>query len=123
MRLAQLGWNETFAGAFERWADKPDVEPARVVIEFNHIYRVWTHDAELEATVAGRLRHHAGRRSELPAVGDWVVVRRRRAGDQAVIVAVLSRRSWFSRKMAGNVTDEQVVAANIDVAFIVMALD
>jgi len=123
MRLAQLGWDDTFATAFERRAAMPDVEPARVAIEFNHIYRVWTADAELEATVSGRLKHHAASRSELPAVGDWVVVRRRRADDQAAIVAVLPRRSWFSRKIAGTVTDEQVVAANVDVVFVVMALD
>ncbi len=123
MNLAQFGWDETFAEAFEPWAAKPHVEPARVVIEFNHLYRVWTQDAELESTVAGRLRHHAATRSALPAVGDWVVIRRRRAGDQAAIVAVLPRRTWFSRKTAGTVTDEQIVAANVDVVFTVMALD
>jgi len=123
MSLARFGWDDTFAAAFEPWAAKPDVEPARVVIEFNHIYRVWTQDAELESTVSGRLRHHAATRSALPAVGDWVVVRRRRAGDQAAIVAVLPRRTWFSRKTAGTVTDEQIVAANVDVVFTVMALD
>ena len=123
MRLAQLGWDETFATAFEAWAAEVDVEPARVAIEFNHIYRVWTKGADLGATVSGRLKHRASHRSELPAVGDWVVVRRRRAGDQAAIVAVLPRRSWFSRKMAGTVTDEQIVAANVDVVFIAMALD
>ena len=36
---------------------------------------------------------------------------------------MLPRRSRFSRRMAGNVTDEQVVAANVDVVFIVMSLD
>lgn len=123
MRLAQLGWDDTFAAAFEARAAEVDVEPARVAIEFNHIYRVWTKGADLEARVSGRLRHRAAHRSELPAVGDWVVVRRRRAGDQAAIVAVLPRRSWFSRKMAGTVTDEQIVAANVDVVFIAMALD
>jgi ribosome biogenesis GTPase / thiamine phosphate phosphatase len=123
MHVRQFGWDDTFAQAFETWAAKPHVEPARVVIEFNHIYRVWTQDAELESTVSGRLRHHAATRSALPAVGDWVVVRRRRVGDQAAIVAVLPRRTWFSRKMAGTVTDEQVVAANVDVVFTVMALD
>ena len=123
MRLAHLGWDDTFAAAFERSATGLDVEPARVAIEFNHIYRIWTKDTELEATVAGRLKHHAAHRSELPAVGDWVVARRRTADDQAAIVAVLPRRSWFSRKMAGTITDEQIVAANVDVAFIAMALD
>lgn len=123
MRLAQLGWDDAFAASFECRAAMPDVEPARVAIEFNHIYRVWTKDAELEATVSGRLKHQAARRSELPAVGDWVVVRRRHADDQAAIVALLPRRSWFSRKTAGTSTDEQIVAANVDVVFTVMALD
>jgi len=122
-RLAQLGWDDTFAAACQRLTADADVEPARVAIEFNHIYRVWTGEAEIEATVSGRLKHHAARRSELPAVGDWVLVRRRRADDQAAIVAVLPRRSWFSRKTAGTVTDEQIVAANVDVVFLAMALD
>jgi ribosome biogenesis GTPase len=43
--------------------------------------------------------------------------------DRASIVHVLPRRSRFSRKVAGGVTDEQVVAANVDVVFLVMALD
>src|SRR5688572_21241863 len=123
MRLAELGWNEEIAKAFEPFAATPHVEPARVTIEFNHIYRVWGVDGELDATSSGRLKHQAASRSELPAVGDWVVIRRGRDETQAAIVAVLPRRSWFSRKMAGAVTDEQVVAANVDVVFIVMALD
>jgi|SRR5688572_8180494 ribosome biogenesis GTPase len=123
MRLAELGWNEEMAKAFEPFAATPHVEPARVIIEFNHIYRVWAGDGELDATASGRLKHHAASRSELPAVGDWVVIRRRRGASLAAIVAVLPRRSWFSRKMAGMVTDEQLVAANVDVVFIVMALD
>jgi ribosome biogenesis GTPase len=123
MRLAELGWNDAVAKAFEPFAATPHVEPARVIIEFNHIYRVWAQDGELDATASGRLKHRAASRSELPAVGDWVAVRRRRGASQAAIVAVLPRRSWFSRKMAGTVTDEQVVAANVDVVFVVMALD
>ena len=77
MRLAQLGWDDTFAAAFERRGAGLDVEPARVAIEFNHIYRVWTKDAELEATVSGRLKHHAAHRSELPAaqrMGQYLVM-------------------------------------------------
>lgn len=123
MQLAQLGWDEACAQAFEAWASKADVEPARVVIGFNYLYRVRVESGEVEATVAGRLKHHATSGSELPAVGDWVVLRRRPDDDRGTVVAVLPRRSWFSRKLAGNVTDEQVVAANVDVIFIVMGLD
>jgi ribosome biogenesis GTPase len=56
-------------------------------------------------------------------VGDWVAVRKRRDEDRGSIQAILPRRSKFSRRAAGNVTDEQVVAANVDVAFLVMSLD
>ena len=42
MRLAQLGWGDAFADAFEAWSSTPDVEPARVVIDFNYLYRLWT---------------------------------------------------------------------------------
>ena len=122
MTLEDLGWAGTFAQGFETWAGKPDLVPGRVVIEFNHIYRVVTSEGEMDATASGRLKHQATSRSELPAVGDWVVVKRR-AGQLGSIQAVLPRRSRFSRKVAGHVTDEQIVAANVDVVFVVMALD
>jgi ribosome biogenesis GTPase len=64
----------------------------------------------------------AGRR-ELPAVGDWVALWPDPAGGRAVIKAVLPRKSWFSRKVAGRETEEQVLAANIDTVFLVFALD
>ena len=121
--LDALGWDDSVAHAYAPWTDKPDLTPGRVIIEFNYIYRVATEAGEIEAVVAGRVKHHASSRGELPAVGDWVVVRKRPDEDRGAIVAVLPRRSRFSRRMAGQVTDEQVVAANADVVFIVMALD
>jgi len=121
--LEALGWNDDLSRAFEAWAGKPDIQPGRVLIEFNYICRVWCAGEEIDAVRSGRLSHRATSRGELPAVGDWVAVRKRPDEDRGAIVAVLPRRSWFSRRMAGQVTDEQVVAANVDVVFIVMALD
>jgi len=121
--LGDLGFDEAFARAFEPWAGRPDVVPGRVAIEFNYILRVCTAEGEVDATVSGRLKHEARSRAELPAVGDWVAVRRAPGEERASIVAVLPRRSRFSRRMAGQVTDEQVVAANVDVVFLVMGLD
>ena len=123
MRLRDLGWDKGFSHQFDEWAKKPDVQPGRVFIEFNHIYRVYVEGGELEAVVSGRLKHHAASRSELPVVGDWVALRTRLDEQRGAIVGVLPRRSRFSRKVAGNVTDEQVVAANVNVIFIVMGLD
>ena len=123
MTLEALGWNQDLDRAFQAWADKPDVRPGRVLIEFNYIYRVWCGGGEIDAVRSGRLTHRATSRGDLPAVGDWVVVRKLADENRGAITAVLPRRSWFSRRMAGHVTDEQVVAANVDVVFIVMALD
>ena len=93
-------------------------------IEHNHLYRIRTSaDApEQIARTAGSLKHAAQKQSELPGVGDWVVIRNGR-DDPVVIQAVLPRRAYFSRKAAGSVAAEQVVAANIDTVFIVCGLD
>jgi ribosome biogenesis GTPase len=123
VRLDELGWDEQTAAAYAPWAAREGHVPARVAVEFNHLYRVYAEGNEVEAVVSGRLKHHAASRGELPAVGDWVVVRKRPDEDRVAIVHVLPRRSRFSRKVAGAVTDEQVVAANVDVVFLVMALD
>ena len=123
MDLASVGWDEQFAAAFDALSLGADTEPARVAIEFNYLYRLWSRRGPLEATASGRLKHHAISRSQLPAVGDWVAVRRRANQEKGAIVAVLPRRGAFSRRMAGSVTDEQVVASNVDVVFVVMGLD
>src|SRR5262245_56011342 len=123
MTREEFGWDESLEQAFQEWAGKTDIQPGRILTEFNYICRVWCEGGEIEAVRSGRLSHRATSRGELPAVGDWVVVRKRAEENRGAIVAVLPRRSWFSRRMAGQVTDEQVVAANVDVVFIVMALD
>jgi len=120
--LAQLGWSDDWARAFEPVAG-PSVVPGRVVLEHNHVYRVLTADGERLAETSGRLKHHAASRRELPVVGDWVSVGQDDSGARIQIRAVLPRRTSFSRKAAGRETEEQVVAANIDVVFIVFGLD
>lgn len=120
-RLLEYGWNDGFAAAFAERASTGRV-PARVTLEYTHIYRVVTEEGETLARVAGRLRHHAQSRADFPAVGDWVVLEPVPEGD-ARIHAVLPRRSRFSRRAAGDVTEEQVLAANIDTVFLVGGLD
>jgi ribosome biogenesis GTPase len=120
--LQELGWNDRFAAAFAEHA-APDVVPGRVALEHNHVYRVITETGERLAEAAGRMKHLAQGRNELPAVGDWVALRIDEAGDRALIKAVLPRRGKFSRKSAGEWTDEQVIAANIDTVFLVSGLD
>ena len=55
MRLADLGWDETFAARFAALDSRAAVEPARVAIEFNHIYRVYVEGGEFDATISGQI--------------------------------------------------------------------
>lgn len=122
-RLESLGWDDRWRVAFEAVGAPADVVPGRVAIDFNHLYRLQLASGEVEGAVSGRLKHRAHSRAEMPAVGDWVVVRPGEPGQLASIRSVLPRRTRFSRKVAGEVTDEQIVAANVDLVFLVMALD
>jgi len=120
-RLAQLGWDEFFEEAFTA-IGQPYLQPARVGIEHNHLFRIYTASSEVLATVAGKLKHRADAPSALPAVGDWVAIRPGPEGP-VQICALLPRRTCFSRRAAGDPTQEQVVAANIDTVFLVSGLD
>lgn len=120
--LADLGWNERLADAFA--AHKAGgLLPGRVSLEHTHIYTVMLADGEKLARVAGRLRHQAATRADFPAVGDWVAIDPSAQDGDARIRAVLPRVSRFSRRAAGDPTEEQVVAANIDTVFLVTGLD
>jgi ribosome biogenesis GTPase / thiamine phosphate phosphatase len=119
--LRAYGWTDRLEELFAPHA-AAGLEPARVALEHTHIYRAIAREGEVLARVSGRLRHEAGGRADFPAVGDWVAVEIR-PGTEARIRAVLPRTSRFSRRAAGEPTEEQVVAANIDTVFLVGGLD
>jgi ribosome biogenesis GTPase len=126
--LASLGWDARWAASFAAASDvsgirgRDDIEPARVVAEHRERYAVAVTNEELSAVLAGRARHVAAGREDLPAVGDWVGVSRGTGDGTAVVRFVVPRRSAFVRKAAGDTTEAQVVAANVDVALIATAL-
>ncbi|MGH9845657.1 MAG: ribosome small subunit-dependent GTPase A [Blastocatellia bacterium] len=121
-QLDRLGWNDFFAAHFTGYA-AAGFAPGRVALEYNQFHRVYTATGELLAETAGRLRHEAASRAELPAVGDWVALRQIGNEEKAVIHAVLPRRSKFARKTKGARTEEQIVGANIDTVFLVTSLN
>ncbi|HOH50235.1 MAG TPA: ribosome small subunit-dependent GTPase A [Candidatus Hydrogenedentes bacterium] len=120
--LAALGWDARWAGRMEPYLGR-GWEPARVVCEHRGAYVAAGASGELWAELSGRFRHEHPARAEWPAVGDWVMVSPRAGEDAATVRAVLPRRSRFSRTAAGDRTEEQVVAANVDVVFLVTSLD
>jgi ribosome biogenesis GTPase len=122
VRLDKLGWNEVFAASFQDCARKGYL-PGRVVLEFNQFYRVLCENGELLAEVTGKMKHEARSQADLPAVGDWVAIRRIGNGDRAIIQSVLPRQSKFTRKTKGDRTEEQIIATNINTVFLVSSLN
>jgi ribosome biogenesis GTPase len=122
MNLEDLGWTRFHADAFEPFA-QPGIEPARVAIEHRGGYQIVTPELGLiPAGIAGRLRHEMRNPSERPTVGDWVAARISKDGKKAVIHHVTPRRTALSRNAAGRATKEQILAANIDVVFVLASL-
>jgi ribosome biogenesis GTPase len=109
MNWKEMGW-ESYAGG-----QTPDGSYGRVALASRERFIVWTEKGEVEAVISGHLRHI---RSDWPCVGDWVALR-----EGNVIADILPRRSKLSRKEAGKGIREQVLAANIDVLFVVSGLD
>lgn len=121
MNLKTLGWRDTLEKEFLPFREQ-GLLPARVVRQDRNRYLVHTESKLLPATVLGRLLYEAEEDySVLPVVGDWVAVQL--FDYEAIIHAVLPRRSSFVRKEAGHVTRRQVIASNIDIVFLVSGLD
>ncbi len=97
--------------------------PGRVISQEKNIYRVVTEKGERLAEVSGKFRYNTQAVSDYPAVGDFVMLDMNEQGTRAVIHSVLDRKSCFVRRAAGESRHEQIVAANIDIAFICMSLN
>lgn len=121
MTLEALGWSERRQKEFTAHAAE-GLLPGRVVGEHRSHYRVATDSTELTAGTTGRIRNNAVQRSELPGVGDFVALRFVRGDGLATIEAVLPRITALVRKASGE-RRPQLLAANIDVAFMVTAPD
>jgi ribosome biogenesis GTPase / thiamine phosphate phosphatase len=114
-QLAMLGWDSFFDEKFKPFASEGGV-PARVIADYGAEYLVHDGVSSSRAVVGRHLRNDG---STMPAVGDWVAVLRREPVN--AILGVVDRRTVFSRHAAGVETREQVLAANVDVTFVVAA--
>lgn len=122
MSIHRWGWNDYFEAIWKD-CERESTVPARVIAQSRGIWRVAGDFGECPAEPAGRLRLAAEQGADWPAVGDWVAAELRDRGNAALIHEVLPRRSQFIRKMAGKKIAEHVIAANVDIALLVSALD
>jgi ribosome biogenesis GTPase len=121
MALDDWGWSPFFeAHASDR--SYRGLCPGRVIAQHRGLKRVVLEEREIWAAVSGAIRHKARGRADLPVVGDWVMVDPAIHDDRSLIRAVLPRLTKFSRKTAGEETEEQVVAANVDAVWILTSL-
>src|SRR5262249_34301774 len=114
--LTSIGATAEVYSAMQPYADRGLIL-GRVSIVHREQYRLYTADGEVKAAAIGALLYRAADASALPAVGDWVAAQRI-GPDEAMVHAVLPRRSRFSRRAAGMGGEEQRIAAEGDLGVV-----
>jgi ribosome biogenesis GTPase / thiamine phosphate phosphatase len=130
MPIEDWGWDEKWEAELAA-ADCGEVEPARIVSQERNRWSAQTRDGLVTARPAPASTPNVARNPDLnphlslqPAVGDWAMVRRTSCeGGEASLVGILPRRSVFVRGAAGSGPGQQVLAANVDVTWVVHGLD
>jgi len=116
--LSEWGWSEWFA---QRVHCSPHHAVARVAaVDRDQLLLVGT-QGSFRAKLAGRYLHHHHTSSERPCVGDWVCVEKQPGDEFGVIHSLLERKTSLRRKSAGDLTEPQMIAANIDAVLIVQS--
>ena len=116
--LADFGWTNENQLAWDN-LHLEELQPARVVADFGTSLKIAT-PAIITAELSGKLAHYSGR-DETPKVGDWVAVRI--LDNSSVVETVVLRSNEVARKVAGKRVLKQIFAANVDIAFVLLALD
>ena len=120
--LEKIGLTEELKSHFNEYRKK-GLSLGRVALEHKKSFRVWLEKGDYLCTLAGKFTFGASVREDLPAVGDWVAVKTFPGEPLGTIQAILPRKSKFSRKTAGLVIEEQIVASNVDTVFLISSLN
>jgi len=121
MTLEDLGYNDRFE-QFRKAENLTDFAIGRIIAEHKERYVVKSAEGEYEAEITGHMRYTAKSREDFPAVGDWVAMLTYDAG-VAIIHSILPRFSTIKRQAVGQYGEVQIIGTNIDVAFLVQAVD
>ena len=121
MTLEDLGYNADL----EEFRLKQKLDSfgvGRVISEHKERYIVKNAEGEYDAEIIGNLRFSSKSRSDFPAVGDWVAISEYDE-NRVLIHSVFPRKTLIERQAVGRQGEKQIIAANIDCAFIVQAVD
>jgi ribosome biogenesis GTPase / thiamine phosphate phosphatase len=122
MDLKDLGWNETLEKHFQE-IELQDIIKGRVIFHSGKQYKIITIDGELTATLSNSFFNSVESKTELPSIGDWVCLKRIDEFRPYQIVQNIPRMNKLSRKVSGEKTEEQIIASNIDIVFILTSAD
>jgi len=121
MKLKHFGYNDRIE-KLRIQHNLEDFEIGRVISEHKERYTVKTEKGEFDAEITGNLRYTANTREDFPAVGDWVAVSEYDDG-KVLIHSIFTRKTIIERQAVGKQGEKQIIATNIDFAFIVQAVD
>ncbi|MBN1925338.1 MAG: ribosome small subunit-dependent GTPase A [Prolixibacteraceae bacterium] len=121
MKLEDLGYNCKLKNFREEFVPE-DFEIGRIISEHKERYTVRTEKGEFNAEITGNLRFTASGREDFPAVGDWVALASYDK-DLAIIHKIFPRFSAIKRQAPGQQGEIQLIATNIDFAFLMQAID
>ena len=121
MTLEELGYNIEFEN-YRKDQNLDSFAVGRIISEHKERYLVRTTEREYEGEIIGNLRFSSSKRSDFPAVGDWVAISEY-DNDKVLIHKVYPRKTIIERQAVGKQDDKQIIATNIDSAFIVQAVD
>jgi len=121
MNLPDLGFNNELS-AYLKKNQLSEFSIGRVTQEHRERYVVSDGENEYAAEITGNLRFSANSRADFPAVGDWVAMAIYDS-DQAIIHKILPRKSVLKRQAVGKFGEVQIISTNIDVAFIIQAIN
>lgn len=121
MKLEDLGYNDKLR-KLRVVNNLSDFEIGRVIAEHKERYIVKTENGEYEAEITGNLRYSAKSRIDFPAVGDWVALTTYDT-EFSVIHKILPRLSMITRQAVGQFGEIQIIATNIDYAFLIQAVE
>lgn len=122
MDLIELGWNHSYSNDTKENKIK-ELIPGRVTNQNGKHYRIITQGGEYNAILSNSYLNLIKDKSEIPVVGDWVGLRKNPEVNIYHIRFVFPRKNRLSRKVAGTKSEEQIIASNIDIVFIVTSVD
>lgn len=122
MDLFDLGWSKEYATFLKKNLDENDI-PGRIIHHSGRHYKILTEKGECTATISSSFLNDIKDRSGIPEVGDWVAIDKDTEINRYQIEYLFPRKNKLSRKTAGKISVEQIIAANIDIVFIVTSVD